>query len=153
MAKDVYLTREGKARFEAELHELITVSRREVEDRIRSAVELADGIDDAEAIMARQDQAFVEGRIQEIERVLANAEIIEEPRSSDYVRLGSHVTVTSSDGDETYQIVGSPQADPRGGLVSNESPIGRALLGKRVGDDVTIVAPAGSFDVTIKAIN
>lgn len=151
--KVVYLTPEGKERFRAELQELVTVRRHEVEDRIRRAKEFADTVDNAEYDEAKNEQAFVEGRIKELERMLADAKLIEEPHKSDYVRLGCHVKVVTSDGEEeTYHLVGSKEADPRKGLVSNESPIGRALLGKRVGDEVTVVAPGGSFTLRIAHI-
>ncbi|MBV9578465.1 MAG: transcription elongation factor GreA [Chloroflexi bacterium] len=153
--KVVYLTPEGKQRFAAELHELQTVRRHEVEEQIRRAKEFADAVDNAEYDEAKQEQAFVEGRIQELERMLSNARVIEEPVSgvADYVRMGSHIKVGDSDGEEeTYYLVGSQEADPRRRLISNESPIGRALIGKRVGDEVTVVAPAGAFNLKILEI-
>ena len=150
--KTVYLTPEGKERFAAELRELTTVRRHEVEERIRRAKEFADTSDNAEYDLAKSDQAFVEGRIQELERILSSAQLIQEPPSSDFVRLGCRVTVHTSDGEEeTYHLVGSQEANPRRGLISNESPLGRALLGKRVGEETTVVAPGGSF--TVKVLN
>ena len=153
--KVVYLTPEGKQRFIAELHELVSVRRHEVEDRIRRAKEFSDTVDNAEYDEAKTEQAFVEGRIQELERMLSAAKVIEEPTTkSDYVRMGVHVKVVDSEGEEeTYYLVGSQEADPRRGLISNESPIGRSLLGKRVGDEVTVVAPAGAFNLKILDIN
>ena len=154
--KVVYLTPEGKQRFAAELHELQTVRRREVEEQIRRAKEFADAVDNAEYDEAKQEQAFVEGRIQELERLLWTAKVIEEPSTgaADYVRMGSHVKVSDTDGEEeTYYLVGSHEADPRRGLISNESPIGRALIGKRVGDEVTVVAPAGAFNLKVLDIS
>lgn len=153
--KVVYLTAEGKQRFTAELRELQTVRRHEVEEQIRRAKEFADTVDNAEYDEAKAQQAFVEGRIQELERMLAAAKVIEEPTTkADYVRMGSHIKVLGPEGDEeTYYLVGSHEADPRRGLVSNESPIGRALIGKRVGDEVTVVAPAGAFTVKILEIS
>ena len=153
--KVVYLTPEGKQRFAAELHELQTVRRHQVEEQIRRAKEFADTVDNAEYDEAKQEQAFVEGRIQELERLLSTAKVIEEPASggADYVRMGSHIKVGDTDGEEeTYYLVGSHEADPRRGLISNESPIGRALIGKRVGDEVTVVAPAGAFNLKILEI-
>lgn len=152
--KVVYLTHQGKQRFAAELHELQTVRRHQVEEQIRRAKEFADTVDNAEYDEAKTEQAFVEGRIQELERLLSTAKVIEEPPTkADYVRMGCHVKVVDSDGDEeTYYLVGSHEADPRRGLISNESPIGRALIGKRIGDEVTVVAPAGSFNLTILEI-
>ena len=153
--KVVYLTPEGKQRFATELHELQTVRRHQVEEQIRRAKEFADTVDNAEYDEAKQEQAFVEGRIQELERLLSTAKVIEEPAAgkADYVRMGSHIKVGDSEGEEeTYYLVGSHEADPRRGLISNESPIGRALIGKRVGDEVTVVAPAGSFNLKILEI-
>jgi transcription elongation factor GreA len=149
--KVVYLTPEGKQRFAAELHELMTVRRHEVEDRIRRAKEFSDTVDNAEYDEAKTEQSFVEGRIQELERMLSAAKLIEEPGTkADYVRMGAHVKVVDQEGEEeTYYLVGSHEADPRHGLISNESPIGRALIGKRVGDEVTVVAPAGSFTLKV----
>ena len=153
--KVVYLTPAGKQRFAAELHELQTVRRHEVEEQIRHAKEFADTVDNAEYDEAKQEQAFVEGRIQELERLLSSAKVIEEPTTSvDYVRMGAHIKVVDAEGEEeTYYLVGSSEADPRKRLISNESPIGRALIGKRVGDEVTVVAPAGSFNLKILEIS
>ncbi len=152
--KVVYLTPEGKQRFSAELRELLTVRRHEVEERIRRAKEFSDTVDNAEYDEAKTEQAFVEGRIQELERLLASARMIEEPTRADYVRMGSHVKVVDGEGDEqTYYLVGSHEADPRRGLISNESPIGRALMGKRAGEQVTVVAPGGSFDLKVLEIS
>ena len=153
--KVVYLTPEGKQRFAAELHELLTVRRHEVEEQIRRAKEFSDTVDNAEYDEAKTEQAFVEGRIQELERLLASAKVIEEPTSgkNDFVRMGSHIKVVDNEGEEeTYYLVGSSEADPRRGLISNESPIGRALIGKKMGDEVTVVAPAGSFTLKILEI-
>jgi transcription elongation factor GreA len=151
--KVVYLTPEGKERFAQELQMLVTVRRHEVEERIRRAKEFSDTVDNAEYDEAKMEQAFVEGRIQELERMLSSVRIIEEVPSADFVRLGCRVTVVDGDGErETYHLVGSQEADPRKRLISNESPIGRALLGKRVGDDTTVVAPDGSFLLHIEAI-
>jgi len=153
--KVVYLTPEGKQRFTAELRELQTVRRHEVEEQIRRAKEFSDAVDNAEYDEAKTEQSFVEGRIQELERMLAAAKLIEEPTTkADFVRMGSHIKVVDSEGDEeTYYLVGSHEADPRRGLISNESPIGRALIGKREGDEVTVVAPAGAFNLKILEIS
>ena len=152
--KVVYLTPEGKQRFTAELRELQTVRRHEVEEQIRRAKEFSDTVDNAEYDEAKAEQAFVEGRIQELERMLSAVKLIEEPTTkADFVRMGSHIKVVDSEGEEeTYYLVGSHEADPRRGLISNESPIGRSLIGKRVGDEVTVVAPAGAFNLKILEI-
>jgi transcription elongation factor GreA len=152
--KVVYLTPEGKQRFTAELHELVTVRRHQVEEQIRRAKEFSDTVDNAEYDEAKTEQSFVEGRIQELERLLSSAQLIEEPKTkADHVRMGAHIKVVDAEGEEeTYYLVGSSEADPRRGLISNESPIGRALIGKKVGDEVTVVAPAGAFTLKILEI-
>ncbi|HEY7063062.1 MAG TPA: transcription elongation factor GreA [Chloroflexota bacterium] len=148
--KPVYLTQEGYERLDHELHELRTVRRPAVSERIRKAKEFTDTVDNAEYDDAKQDQAFIEGRIQDLERMLATAQIIDEHPAADCVRLGSHVVVEDDDGEaQEYLIVGSAEADPRHGRISNESPVGRALLGRRVGDEVSISAPGGSFQMRI----
>jgi transcription elongation factor GreA len=149
----VYLTPEGKERFAEELRTLVNVRRHEVEERIRRAKEFSDTVDNAEYDEAKTEQAFVEGRIQDLERMLASVKIIDQQEPADFVRLGSHVTVVEGEGEEeTYHLVGSQEADPRKRLISNESPIGRALMGKRVGEDTTVVAPDGSFSLHVVAI-
>lgn len=153
MEKSVYLTREGLAKLEEELHHLRTTRRHEVAERIRRAKEFTNTVDNAEYDDAKNEQAFVEGRIQALERILANAIVVEDAGPTGYVRIGSHVTVTDSEGtEEVYTIVGSAEADPETGKVSNESPIGRALIGKAVGESVSVIAPGGSFELTIKSI-
>ncbi len=149
----IYLTAEGLAKLESELNHLRTVRRAEIASQIHQAKELADTVDNAEYDEAKNAQAFVEGRIHELERILANAQIIEESHKAEHVRLGCRVTVLTAEGEATYHLVGSQEADPRRGHISNESPIGRAILGKRVGDEVTVAAPAGSFTVKIVAID
>ncbi len=152
--KVVYLTPEGKRRFAAELHELVTVRRHEVAEQIRRAKEFSDAVDNAEYDEAKTDQSFFEGRILELERLLSAAKLIEQPTTKpDFVRMGARVKVTDNEGDQqTYHLVGSSEADPRRSQISNESPIGRALIGKRVGDEVTVVAPAGAFTLKILEI-
>jgi transcription elongation factor GreA len=151
--KPVYLTREGYERLRDELHELRDVRSPSVTARLRRAKELADTVDNAEYEDVRQDQAFVEGRIRDLERRLATAQLIAAEPAADRVRLGSRVTVVDDDGNaECYLIVGWAEADPRHGRISNESPVGHALLGRRVGEVVEISAPGGSFRLTITAL-
>ncbi len=151
--KQVYLTREGYSKLEEELKMLRNVRRPQVAERIRRAKEFTDTVDNAEYDDAKNEQAFVEGRIQDLERMLANAIIIDDHPMTDVVRLGSKVRVKTAEGDlEEYTIVGSLEADPRRGKISNESPVGRALLGKRVGDEVMVQAPGGAFSLRILEI-
>ena len=148
--KTVYLTRQGVKKFEEELQYLKQDRRVDVSERIRRAKEFTDTVDNAEYDDAKADQAFIEGRIADLEYQLANAEIIDEHPAVDFVRLGSKVTVADASGEqEEYTIVGSAEADPRHGFISNESPVGRALLGKRVGEETDVVAPGGSFSLKV----
>jgi transcription elongation factor GreA len=148
----VYLTPEGKAKLEAELEMLKTVRRREVAERIHMAMEFSgDPMDNTEYQDAKNEQAFVEGRILELERTLADVRLIESrPGDSDLVHLGSEVTVVYQDGEQdTFTIVGSAEAAPLEGRISNESPVGRALLGRRVGNNVQVKTPGGELSLTI----
>jgi transcription elongation factor GreA len=143
--KPIFLTPEGRAKLEAELEQLKTVRRGEVAERIHAAKEEGDIMENSAYDEAKNEQAFVEGRIMTIEQMLKNAVMIDETHARDSVGLGSYVTVVERGGgdDEMYQIVGSAEADPTRGRISNESPVGRALLGKRVGDEVQVKIPDG----------
>ncbi|MDI6858490.1 MAG: transcription elongation factor GreA [Dehalococcoidia bacterium] len=154
--KPVPLTKEGLAKLEKELEYLRTVRRQEVATRIHQAKELASTQNNAEYEDAKNEQAFVEGRILTLEKIIANAEIInqEEAHRSKKVQLGSRVTVLTPKGTkETYTIVGSAEAQPREGRISNESPVGQGLIGKGVGDAVLIEAPAGTLRLTITDVS
>jgi transcription elongation factor GreA len=154
MAKEeTFLTLEGRRKLEEELEYLCTVRRAEVAERIRSAKEEGDIMENAAYDYAKEEQAFVEGRIQALETMLKKAVIIE-GGSTDEVDLGAHVTVMERGGDtlETYQIVGSVEADPANGRISNESPIGKALLGHRVSDEVAVSTPGGILHFQIISI-
>jgi len=149
----VYLTPEGYARLAEERRLLVEERRAEVAARLRAAREAADVMDDSDYDEALRAQEQVEQRIRELERLLVHATIIEEATGRGYVTVGSRVEVRGPDGAiERYEIVGKAEADPRRGRVSNESPVGRALLGRRRGDRCTVVAPAGSFTLEIVAI-
>ncbi len=143
--KPIFLTPEGRSKLEAELENLRTVRRAEIAERIHSAKEEGDIMENSAYDEAKNEQAFVEGRIMTIEQMLKNAVMIDATRASDTVGIGSYVTVVErgSRDDEVYQIVGSAEADPRRGRISNESPVGRALLGKRVGEEATVKTPDG----------
>jgi len=150
----IYLTSDGLKKLEQELEYLRTVRRQEIAQRLRAALEEEDTLENAEYDDAKNEQAFVEGRILTLENMLKNAVIIEEGKASDEVRVGSQVTVVEvgSNSKETYRLVGSAEADPIQGRISNESPLGRALLGHRVGDEVVVEAPAGTLRFRIVAI-
>ena len=147
-----YLTQEGYDKLQKKFDHLRTVRRQEVADRLREALADGDaGIDaDAECDAARNEQAFVEGRIRELETILANVEIIEQNGKNDVVKIGAEVTI-QEDGTEPeiYTIVGAVEAHPLDGKISNESPLGTAVMGHRAGDSVVVAAPNGEFAVSI----
>jgi transcription elongation factor GreA len=153
-----FLTRQGFHKLQEELEYLRTVKRQEVARRLHEAVEGgADmGVDlDAEYEAAKNEQAFTEGRIQELELLLANAHIIEESGKMDVVQVGAKVTIQELDNGtdpESYTIVGPAEANPREGRISNESPLGRALMDHRAGDTVRVDAPGGTFTVRIEQV-
>lgn len=155
MDKPTLLTREGYQKLETEYNHLLDVRRKEVAERLHRALEEGgELVENAEYEDAKNEQAFVEGRIAELERILNSAQLINETNGKvDEVILGSHVTV-QEDGEspETYHLIGAVEANPRNGKISNESPLGKALLGAKVGDTVTIQAPDGSFSVKVVGI-
>ncbi len=152
--KPIPVTREGLARFKERLDYLINVRRPQVAKRIQEARELAGSEASGEFEDAKNEQAMVEGEIRELEHIIQNAVIIEEQHNSQVVVLGSTVTLQAEDGRVfRYTIVGSAEAEPREGRISNESPVGRALLGRRVGDVVEVEVPAGKRRWTILALS
>jgi transcription elongation factor GreA len=149
------MTRDGVERLEQELAHLRDVRRHEVAAKIHEAKELASAQNNSEYEEAKNEQAFVEGRIMTLEHLLANVTLIDEEAAhhASRVQLGSKVSVKTSEGkDQEYTIVGPAEARPTGGLISNESPVGRALLGKRVGDEVQISVPRGVLKMKISSI-
>ncbi len=143
--KPIFLPREGRAKLEAELEHLKTTRRAQVAEAIHVAKEEGDITENSAYDEAKNEQAFVEGRIMTIEQMLKNAVMIDATRATGVVAVGTYVTVSErgNHDDEVYQIVGSAEADPTRGRISNESPVGRALLGKRVGDEVQVRIPDG----------
>jgi transcription elongation factor GreA len=152
--KETILTPQGLRKLEEELGFLKSVKRKEVAERIKQSKEFGDLMENSEYEDAKNEQAFVEGRILTLEGMLRNAKVIDNHDvRSDVVTVGSTVRVRSESGEElAYTIVGSPEADPLHDRISNESPVGRALLGRRRGDTVTVRAPGGTIRYTIKAI-
>ncbi len=152
--KPVFLTAEGRAKLEKELEFMVSVRRREVAQRIHSAKDQGDITDNAEYEDAKNEQAFVEGRILELESKLRNAVLIaNEGNPSGTVTLGCTVTIRDDEGENArYTIVGSAEAKPAQGRISNESPVGKALLGRRPGEDVSVRTPGGSVNYTILSI-
>lgn len=145
-----FLTREGYQKLQEELEHLRTVKRQEVAKRLHEAMEGGELIEDAEYEAAKNEQAFVEGRIQDLEILLANARVIEDTSNKEVVQVGAKVTIQEEGSEaEMYTIVGPAEADPRNGRVSNESPLGRALMDHRAGDTVRVDAPGGSFAVHV----
>jgi transcription elongation factor GreA len=148
----IYLTQEGEKKLRAELAELTGPRREELAQRLRSAIQMGDLSENADYHKAKEDQGFLEGRIQEIEATLRMAVIVEKTRS-DVVTVGAHVTVQEENFDpETYDLVGAKEADPRNGKISNESPIGRALMDHKVGDVVEAETPGGKIKFKILKI-
>lgn len=152
--KPVFLTPEGRAKLISELRELREVRRPQVAEVIRLSKEYNESDDNPELEDAKNEQAFVEGRILTLEKMLANAVEINTKRGQrDSVSIGSEVTVKLDGEIEQYTIVGSAEVDPSRGRISNESPVGRALLGRKVGEVVEVKIPAGILQLEIQAIN
>jgi transcription elongation factor GreA len=152
--KETFLTPEGLEKLKAELEHLQSVRRPQVAEQIHKAKELGGTVDNAEYDDAKNEQAFVEGRILTLEGMIKSATLIQEEKSpSKYVKLGSKVTVRNQDGEEEqYVIVGSAEASPAEGKISNESPVGSALLGKKVGNEVEAQVPAGTLKLKVVSI-
>lgn len=152
MKKQYKLTDKGVVELEQELVTLKS-RRSEVAERIKTAREFGDLSENAEYSSARQEQEKNESRIAEIERILENVEIISQPKNKTSVELGNTVELKNKDGNKSFTIVGSVEADPLSGKISDESPIGQALLGKKLGDEVEIKLPSTSATYKIAAIS
>jgi len=152
----VPLTQEGLSKLEQELEFLKTVRRPQVAERIRQSKELASTQNNAEYDDAKNEQAFVEGRILTLEKLIQDSVLIDEEKAhhASQVQIGSTVSVAVAEGKkQEFTIVGSAEADPTHGRISNESPVGRALLGKRVGDEVVVNVPKGALRYTVVKIS
>lgn len=144
MTERTLLTKEGYVRLQEELEFLRTVRRRQVAEHIRTAKEDGDIMENAGYDAAKSEQAFLEGRILTLENMIQNAVLIDEDSDTDVVTLGCRVTVAEDRGEpEVFQVVGSAEADPSQGRISNESPLGQAMLGHRAGEVVTVKTPIG----------
>jgi transcription elongation factor GreA len=153
MSQQTYLTAEGHAKLEAELEELKGPRREELSQRLRSAIQMGDLSENADYHKAKEDQGFLEGRIQEIEAILRNAVIIEKSANTSVVSIGDQVTIQEEGfSPETYHVVGAKEADPQKGKISNESPIGRAIIDHKVGDVVVAETPGGKMKFKILKI-
>jgi transcription elongation factor GreA len=153
MSKKYLLTQDGLIKLSEELKYLINEKRKEVIERIREAAAHGDLSENADYAQAREEQSFIEGRIQEIEDMIKNAEIITASHQHSNVTIGSTVTVKVSGKEKTYTIVGSNEANPLEGKISNESLVGKALLGKKLHDKISVLAPAGEVEYEIVSIN
>ena len=149
--KESYVTKDGLDKLRVELDDLVNVQRKKIAAALKEAKEFGDLSENASWDDAKERQAFIEGRIAEIEHILKNAVEIDESHG-DVVGVGSTVHVELETGEQKFQIVGSTEADPETGKISNESPIGKALLGKKPGDEVEVDVPAGTMVYKIKKI-
>lgn len=154
MNDNMYLTQEGASRMRAELEQLKGTARQDLAKRLRSAIQMGDLSENADYHKAKEDQAFLEGRIQELEYLLKHATIVENDGAKMGVAdIGARVTIQEEDYPaETFQLVGVKEADPSKGRISHESPIGQALMGKRAGDEVEVETPNGSIKLKILVI-
>ena len=148
-----YITPEGLAKLKAELKELKTVKRKEIALRIQEAKELGDLSENAEYAEAKSEQGFIEGRIIELENTFKNAVLINDDKSGDEIRVGSRIKVETGGNEMILTIVGSNEASPAKGLISNESPLGQAFLGHKIGDLVEAKVPAGLVKYRILSIS
>lgn len=154
--KKHYMTKEGKRKIEEELEYLKTERRRQVVERIKLARSYGDLSENSEYDSAKEEQAFVEGRIMQLEKMLRNAEIIDEDTGdNDVVTVGKKVTfIELPDGEEEeYTIVGSAESDPAEGKISNDSPLAKSILGKKLNDIVVVNTPAGEMEIKITKIS
>jgi transcription elongation factor GreA len=153
MPQPNYLTPEGEKKLKAELKELKGPRREEIAARLRSAIQMGDLSENADYHKAKEDQAFLEGRIMEIEAILRNSTIIEKSANKGIVSIGSVVTIQEEGYDpETYHLVGPAEADPRSGKISHESPIGIAIMDKKVGDIAEAETPGGRIKFKVVKI-
>lgn len=149
MANQTYLSPEGMEALKKELQGLKTKIRQEIAKRLQEAKDLGDLSENAEYFEAKEAQSFNETRIAELEDLLKNAVLIETPLEEDIVRIGSTIEIKSKNGNETFTIVGSAEAKPQEGKISNESPLGRAFLGQKIGNEIEIKTPSGMMKYKI----
>lgn len=149
-----FLTPSGLEKIQRDLNELRTIRRPEAIKRLQETLEEGGSLENPDYEIAKSEQAFIEGRILQLEQILKNVVIIEKRHSNEIIELGSRVTITEGeDGEpEQYLIVGSAEADPRHGSISNESPLGRSLMGHEAGEHVIVKAPDGEIVFYIKAV-
>jgi len=154
MSEQTFLTREGLKKLEEELTYLRTVRRAQVAERLHNAQEDGELIENAEYEDAKNEQAFLEGKILTLEGMLSSAVIIENDGPEGIVNLGSQVTIKEPGGKpEKYMLVGAAEANPKDGRISNESPLGKALLGRKVGDEIKVNAPSGTLSFRVVGVD
>ena len=156
MAKEIILTDEGLKKLEEELEQLKTVKRKEIAEKIKEALSFGDLSENSEYDEAKNEQAFVEARILQLEATLKNVRVLDDDElNTEIISVGSKVLLKDIEFDEEveYQIVGSTEADPANGKISDESPVGKALLGKKLGETVTVEAPIGDILYEVLGIN
>jgi transcription elongation factor GreA len=152
--KKILITKEGLAKLQSELDYLLSIRRQEIAGKIKRAREMGGTENNAEYEDAKNDQAFVEGRILMLENIVKNATVIESPAIPGTVEMGDKVLIQNQDGKiEQFTIVGSAEASPVEGKISNESPVGKALLGKKIGDEVDVKTPAGLLKLQIMDVS
>lgn len=150
----VFMTAEGLVKIKKELIELQTTKRKELAQRIQSARELGDITENSEYESALEEQAFVEGKIDELSEVIRQAEVIEKVNTKDHcINVGSHVRVHLEGAELEYEIVGELEADPLNNKISHDSPLGQALLGKKMGDKIVVEAPMGKLSYTVLKVH
>ena len=152
--KDIYVTPEGLEKLKSDLEYLKTTKRKDIASRIASAKELGDLSENAEYSDAKEEQALVETKILELEETLRSAKLITKSKGSKTVVIGSHITLNDASGkSHEFDLVGSNEADPTAGKISNESPMGKAVLGHAVGDEITVNLPESSVIYTLKKVS
>jgi transcription elongation factor GreA len=152
LEKPVYVSADGLKKIQSELEDLKSAGRQRVAERIHAAMEFGDFTENSELEQAKNDQAFLEGRIQTLESMIKNAAIIDENEHHDIVEIGSHVTIEQDGERDQYVIVGPAEAAPAEGRISNESPIGKALIGHKKGDLVRASVPRGEVELKVVAV-
>ncbi|MGD2026355.1 MAG: transcription elongation factor GreA [Anaerolineales bacterium] len=153
MTEEYYLTKDGAEKMRDELEDMKSRQREELSKRLRFAIQQGDLSENADYHKAKEDQAFLEGKIREYEEILAGAKIIKEGNSNGVVDIGTHITIQEdSFPEEKYYMVGPKEANPQEGRISHESPIGKALIGHKVGDVVKVKTPAGEMKLKILKI-
>jgi transcription elongation factor GreA len=152
MAEPIYISHEGLEKLKKDLEELKNVKRKEIIKRIEIAKDMGDLSENAEYTDAKDEQAFIEGKILDMEDTINNAIVLDEKKKTGSVDIGSTITVTADGGQREFTIVGASESIPEKGLISNESPLGRAFLGRREGDEVEVTVPKGKIIYKISRI-